>query len=109
MPLLLLRSKMKAESNMKNHWLDFSRETSLDGWSFLSKPGLSWIRRLFWIIAIIGSVSGAVYFNLMFLKEFFDATVLVTVKSASASLNNVIFPSIVVCNHNQVKNIRIYV
>ena len=94
---------MEAESNLKNHWLDFSRETSLDGWSFLSKPGLSWIRRLFWIIAVIGSVSGAVFFNLTFLNEFFAATVLVTVKSASASLNNVIFPSIVVCNHNQVK------
>ena len=98
---------MKALAGLKDQLIDFTRETSLDGWNFITKPGLSKIRRLFWVLAVVASACGAVYFNLTFLNEFFAATTLVTVKSSSASLNNVIFPSIVVCNHNQVGNIMI--
>ena len=107
--VVFFRSTMAAPMNLMNIWRDFAQETSLNGWSFLAKPGLSWIQRLFWILAIVISVSGAVYFNMTFLNEFFAATVLVTVKSVSASLNNVIFPSIVVCNHNQVTNVMTFV
>ena len=88
--------------NLKTHGKDFCEETSLNGWFYLAKKNLSWPRRLFWIIVILMSTTGAIFFNLQFLTEFLDLTVLITVKSISASLGNVVFPAIVVCNHNQV-------
>ena len=84
------------------HWREFTEETSLNGLYFLGRRDLSWPRRLFWLACILAAYAGAIRFNKLFVDEFLNDTVLITVKSVSASLDNIAFPAITICNNKKV-------
>ena len=58
---------------------------------YRAKKNLRWQWWLFWIIVIIISASGTIFFDWQFPAEYLDFTV----KSISASLGNVVFQNIV--------------
>ena len=85
-----------------SHWLEFTQETSLNGMYFLGRRDLSWPRRLFWLVCVLVAFVGAIQFNKLYVEEFLNDTVLITVKSVSASLDYVHFPAVTVCNNKKV-------
>ena len=92
-----------AFNNVASHWLEFTQETSLNGMYFLGRRDLSWPRKLFWLVCVLVALTGAIQFNKLYVEEFLNDTVLITVKSVSASLDNVIFPAVTVCNNKKVR------
>ena len=81
---------------------EFCEETTLNGWYYMAKQNLTKCSRVFWAFMILSSIGLAVFFCVGIVTEFLNSNVIITVDSVSASLDNVLFPSIVVCNQNQV-------
>ena len=76
----------------------FCRETSLHGWKYCIDKGL--LHSLFWLTILIVSIGSLIYLMTVNINEFLDATVSFNLVSATASLGDVFFPSVVVCNMN---------
>merc|ERR1711994_774760 len=93
--------KMKEvhRSNFRN----FCEETSLNGWKYLSKPDLSILARLFWLIIVILSIFAACCLCYVVVNHFLNTYVLISINDVSADLDHVIFPSFVICNLNQAR------
>ena len=80
---------------------DFCHETSLHGWSFV--PGKCHLKRLFWLIAIFGFILLTVLFLKDTISDFHASTIKVNVEDRAASLDDVYFPSVAVCNVNPIR------
>ena len=83
-------------------FFEFCEDTTLHGWNYLVKRNISKSSRLFWAFVIFLSIGLAVVSCHGIISEFLVSDVIITVDSVSATLDNVLFPSIVVCNQNQV-------
>ena len=98
---------------------EFSMTTSLHGWHFIVNAR-DWKQKIGWIILIGLSIGDnfihfvciknnpspvivvAVYSVCVISEDFFRSKVDITIDSPSASLEDVKFPSVTVCNINQV-------
>ena len=85
---------------------DFCNGTSLHGWSFV--PGKCHMKRLFWLIAIFCFILMTVYFLRDTITDFQAATIKVNVEDRAASLDDVYFPSVAVCNVNPIRLDHLY-
>ena len=95
----LLRARSETSLRI---FFEFCENTTLDGWYYLVKQNISKSSRIFWAFVIFLSIGLAVVFCHGIISEFLVSDVIITVDSVSATLDNVLFPSIVVCNQNQV-------
>ena len=86
----------------RNQWTEFCEETTLNGWYYLAKQNIGKIARSYWGLVVLGSLILAGVFVYGATDEFLNSTVIITVDSVTASLDRVLFPSLVVCNQNQV-------
>ena len=82
---------------------EFCEETTLNGWYYMAKENLTKSSRVFWAFMILSSIGLASFFCIGIVIEFVNSNVIITVDSVSASLDKVLFPSMVVCNQNQVR------
>jgi hypothetical protein len=79
----------------------FCGRTSLHGWKYLNiEAGI--FPKAVWIVALAFSLGLSFYFISLNFKQFSDSDTRTTIESTTASLQDIIFPSIYVCNINQV-------
>ena len=81
---------------------EFCEETTLDGWYYISKRNIHIGKKFFWASVILGSISLALFFVHTSLTGFINTFVMISIGDISYPLNDVIFPSIVVCNNDPV-------
>ena len=86
----------------RNQFSEFCEETTLNGWYYLAKQSIGMLGRIYWSLVVLGSLILAGFFIYGATNEFLESTVIITVDSVTASLEKVLFPSLVVCNQNQV-------
>ena len=97
-----MESHINGVPKPRNVFEEFCEETNLNGWYYMAKRNLSICSRLFWALMIMSSIGLAFFFCFGIITEFLNSNVIITVDSVSASLDQVLFPSLVVCNQNQV-------
>ena len=85
----------------KTSFKTYCESTSLHGWQYISKSDQSGWKCL-WIGMVLSSVVVAVGFVFKQTSEFTKATVVTTVDTTTAPLSDVYFPSVTICNINQV-------
>ena len=88
----------------RNQLVEFCEDTTLNGWYYLVKQSVGKTGRSFWSLVVTGSLVIAAFFVYGATEEFHNSTVIITLDSVTGSLETVPFPSLVVCNHNQVKS-----
>ena len=88
----------------RNQFSEFCEETTLNGWYYLAKRSVGKIGRSYWLVVVVGSLILSGWFIYGATNEFMKASVIITVDSVTASLDKVLFPSLVVCNQNQVSS-----
>ena len=101
----------------------FCNQTSLHGWQYItqrpetdgfwageatarlsqpSNPLMSGFKHIFWSIIVCVAMGCAAIFLYSNTIDFMNATVVTTVDTMTVPLSEVFFPSVVVCNINQV-------
>ena len=76
--------------------------TSLHGWQYIyTSTRTGW--KFLWIFMVLSSVIVAFCFVITQTTEFRKATVVTTVDTTTAPLSDVFFPSVTICNINQVQ------
>ena len=96
--------KMSSNGNSQSDNSSFRKyceSTSLHGWQYIYRGKAEW--RLFWAGMVLSSVVVAFFFVFKQASEFTKATVVTTVDTTTAPLEDVYFPSVTVCNINQVR------
>ena len=81
--------------------LEFSEHTSLHGWRYIFTGSNPW--RQIWLFIVCGSIVIASYFVYIAASDFNKTKVVTTIKSTTGSLDQVYFPSVTICNINQVR------
>ena len=82
----------------------FCSHTTLHGWSYLaagSDDGPSNLRAALWWTVLLALYTAAGLLVINNTQAFLDSTIQTTITSRSASLKDVYFPSVTVCNINQ--------
>ena len=93
---------MEVIPNNRGAFYEFCEETTLNGWYYMAKNNITKLSRFFWMMVILSSIGWALFLCYGIVVEFLNSNVIITVESVSASLDEVLFPSIVICNQNQV-------
>ena len=88
--------------NEENQWfIKFCNETSLHGWPYFNyEMGKCW--KFVWFIFLLGICALSVLVIVMNVEQYLEATTVTTIESTMAPLKDVTFPSIYICNINQV-------
>ena len=86
----------------RNQFSEFCEETTLNGWYYLAKRSVGKVGRSYWLLVVVCSLVLSGWFIYGATNQFMEASVIITVDSVTASLDKVLFPSLVVCNQNQV-------
>ena len=93
----------KVETNQNNlvqGFYQFCQQTSLHGWNYIqSESGI--IRKTVWFILILFHYVIATVFIWKNFQEYSSATTITTIQSTTASLDEITFPSLYICNLNQ--------
>ena len=85
----------------------YCNQTSLHGWQYLqTEPGLA--RKVVWALVVLGSVGLAAYFTIANVIEYRNSTVVTSINSTTSSLSDIYFPSIFICNVNQISRAFLY-
>ena len=101
--VLNIMSRLQSPSLLVQIFLKFCQETSLHGWRFLTNGNLRIRQVIFWSLIIsISSLVCGVLITLQIL-EFYKATVVFEIESMSIPMEELYFPSVVVCNKNTLK------
>jgi len=79
----------------------FCEETTLHGFQYLRTPGIVW--RVLWVVAVAGAVVTSVVCLGSSWAEYLQAGTVTYINSTSAPLSDIFFPSVTICNVNQVK------
>merc|ERR1719220_66341 len=97
---------------LRQFWY-FCNDTSLHGWSYIPRfslaGSLGWLHRILWFLLVLSSVCFAWYnvWNL-FKEYYFEQTPVITTSTTTGSLDEVYFPSVTVCNLNQIRMSQAY-
>ena len=63
-------------------------------------------RRPIWTGIVLMSICLAIYFLSYNINEYMDSTTVTTLASSTSSLNNIFYPSVTVCNMNQIRKVN---
>ena len=92
---------MKLLELAKNRCIVFCEETTLHGWNYIVKvDGI--IRKMIWMIAMLACYGFAAYIILDLSNRYQDSTTSTSLKTSTANMSDVPFPSIHICSENQV-------
>ncbi len=91
-----------AIKNEKKEWfVKFCNETSLHGWPYFNyEMGKFW--KLIWFLFLLAICILSVFVIVMNIQQYVESTTVTTIESTMAPLKDVTFPSIYICNINQV-------
>ena len=92
----------------KSAFTDFCGRTSLHGWNFLAETSMEedYIRKFskfLWMFIITLSLGITSLFLLTAVNDFTHKHVVTNIDTTTAPLHDVHFPSIIVCNINQIR------
>ena len=92
---------------MKKTFGSFCRRTSLHGWQFLgcsNRKALNktW-QKIYWFFAVIVSLIFGVSYMMFHIQEYRNSMPMTILDNVTIPLSDVYFPSIAVCNINQVR------
>jgi hypothetical protein len=99
----MIKPEIPVEANpseMKS-FSKFCNETSLHGWAYLNY-NMNKIWKITWILFIFLIIGTSVLVIEMNIRNYLQATTVTTIDSTIASLKDVTFPSVYICNINQV-------
>ena len=93
---------------------EFCNSTGLHGWkhigsvsvnqpSFLNCFQLASREQFIWVLIMVASLGVALFFIITAVTDFNSSTVVTTIQTTAAPLSEVFFPTIVVCNINQIR------
>ena len=85
----------------------YCQQTSLHGWQYVDSES-NIICKLIWIIIVVSCNISAIWFMVTHIQEFIAATTITNIESSTASLNEITFPSVYVCNENQGNENHVY-
>ena len=93
--------KVRASPNtLAQGFFQYCQQTSLHGWHYIqSESGI--IRKTVWFILILFHYVIATVFIWKNFQEYNSATTMTTIQSTTASLDEITFPSLYICNLNQ--------
>jgi len=96
---------------LRQFWY-FCEDTSLHGWTYIPRfplaGSLGWLHRVLWFLLVLTSVCFA-WFNVWNLfREYQDQIPVITTSTTTGSLDEVYFPSVTVCNLNQIRMSQAY-
>ena len=82
--------------------------TSLHGFNFLAFPGQTPPRTIFWTTVLVTSFAGSLLLVGTNTRDFAASSVSYDLQTPTQPLDDVFFPSIVICNMNQLRSSFIY-
>ena len=95
------------KSILQSHLRSYCQQTSLHGYQYLADPGLC--SRIFWSLIILSSTVVAIGLFVSSLTSYLHSRPMTTISDTTAPLSHLYFPSIALCNINQVSNISLEV
>jgi hypothetical protein len=99
--------QIEAKPSEMKHFKTFCEETSLHGWSYLNNK-MNKIWKIIWILFIFLIIGTSIYVIEINIKSYLQARTVTTIDSTIASLKDVSFPSVYICNINQVRFWKTY-
>ena len=91
------------EENHLSSFERFCQKTSLHGWIYIGDKNASQLQKSFWIFSIFLSILLAIFLIYKQTKDFMNATIVTTLDSIDVPLTEIYFPSVVLCNNNQIR------
>ncbi len=85
-------------------WTAYCSRTSLHGFAFLAYPGRTGPQAAFWAAVILASAAGALFVVWTNVKDFVESSVSYDLATPTQPLDDVFFPSLVLCNMNQLRS-----
>ena len=87
--------------NSKSSNLEDHEQTSIHGWPYLASEG-GVIRKGLWFATILATSGVALYFMKQNIDEYRNSDVVTVLNTTTASLSDIYFPTVTICNVNQV-------
>ena len=81
-------------------WESFCGDTSLHGYQYIGRRE----RRPLWAGIVIASIILAVYFLGYNINEYMSSYTTTSLQTTTSSLDNIFYPSVTVCNMNQIRS-----
>jgi len=96
---------------LRQFWY-FCGDTSLHGWTYIPRfagaGSLGWLHRISWFILVFSSVCFAWYNVWNLFEEYYWQSPTITIGDTTGPIKEVYFPSVTVCNLNQVRMSQAY-
>ncbi len=96
--------KISKESSFRERVRRYCQWTSLHGFNFLAYPGQTITQTGFWLVIVIASIVGAFVVVGTNIRDFADSSVSYDLATPTQPLDEVFFPSLVLCNMNQLRS-----
>merc|ERR1719400_1657667 len=93
------KRKRKQEIRRMGIFGDFCGDTSLHGWQFLPRGSFNC---MIWTVVIILSQLAGLYFIYVNTTDFINSGTVTQLESSTEPLDDVFFPTVTICNLNQV-------
>nr|XP_012222920.1 PREDICTED: pickpocket protein 28-like [Linepithema humile] len=81
----------------------YCANSSLHGLRYVGDPELSIVERIFWILSFTAAFATAVYYIWYLYQKLNSAPIIISLSPEPVSLNEFPFPSVTICNMNNVK------
>ena len=81
----------------------FCQNTSLPGWHYISQKNATVFQRFFWILTLLLSICITIFLLYNNTLDYLNSTIVTTLDSKTVPLSEIFFPSVVVCNLNQIR------
>ena len=92
--------------SIKETFCSFCNQTSLHGWQFLGQHDRSskapW-QVLYWLVAVTISLTFGISYMIGNIEEYNNAVPITSLDNVTIPLSEIYFPSVAVCNINQVR------
>ena len=85
-------------------WASFCGDTSLHGYQYIGRRE----KRPLWTGIVLMSMILAVGFVGYNIYEYMDSFTTTTIQTTTSSLDNVFYPSVTVCNMNQIRQVACF-
>ena len=95
-----IKSIPTKKSILQSHLKSYCQQTSLHGYQYLPHPGL--ISRIFWTLIILLVTVAALGLFVYSLSGYLTSRPMTTINDTTAPLSDLFFPSVTLCNINQV-------
>ena len=91
------------KSILQSHLQSYCQQTFLHGYQYLAHSGLC--SRIFWSLIILSSTVIAIGLFVSSLTSYLHSRPMTTISDKTAPLSHLFFPSITLCNINQVRDL----